>query len=102
MKRQREARDAIQGFFSGKRDKLASGPGQQAKHRFLAEMNGVARDLEEKAAWLADRGKDWQPVKKEAKRELAELKDRWVERLGGDDPVASAPNRGLIEKIKGL
>lgn len=102
LERRKKAREGIHAVFEDRRDRVASWPDRTIRQRFLAELNGLARELERKAMDLAEKGGSWEKVKVEAERELEKLKERFVERLGGDDPVASAPNAELIEAIRRL
>jgi len=96
-----EARRAVQDFFWEKREALDRVPDKQIRKLFLAEMNSIARDLEVKAMALAERGEDWKGVLEEARQEFEKLKQEYLKRLGGKDPV-DAPNLETVRAIESL
>lgn len=100
-----QARKDVQDFFWGKRDALKSLEDRFVRQKFLAEMNGIAKDLEIKAMGLADQKKEWGDVVKEAQERFDKLKKEFIARLGGDDendPVASVPNKKTVDELKSL
>ncbi len=99
LEARKEARRLVQEFFEPKRKKLAALPDRTIGSRMLAELNGIARDAEHRAMDLAENGKGWGEARGRAEKELDKLKKDYEELLGGNDPVASAPNKKLIEAI---
>lgn len=97
-----QARKDVQDFFEIKRKAMKDVRDKFVRQRFLAEMNGIAGNLETKAMGLADAGKDWSGVVKEAQEEFEKLKTEFVKRLGGDDPVMRAPNEEAIQDLQRL
>ena len=108
MKERLQARNAVRDFFNPKRDALKVksvfnfSPENRAKRRFLAEMNAMSRDLENKAMTLADKGKDTSGIIQEAQDGLDKLKKDFIISIGGDDFTLRVIHETAIKEIESL
>ena len=100
MDRQQAGKE-IQDFFDGKRRAIENLSDPDIRRSFLADMNGIARDLEVRAMELADAGKEWKGIVGKAPEEFEKLRQEYLKRLDGDDP-ATAHNRELVAELKSL
>jgi len=102
------ARKPIQDFFADKRKNLSVGGiwdfslENRIKRQFLAEMNGIAKDLEMEAMSKAEKGKDGESVLKKAEEKFKKLQEDFTKNLGHGDPIIGKPYEKIIEIINGL